>query len=99
MELDSGVSKEAFANHPTKWDSGQTVPSTIRDRPPTNVCKKISGPSTLPQDKEKITAMTPSKPNFLHIGLSVSVVVCLAVQYTLVMVLVILSVMVREAMI
>jgi hypothetical protein len=57
----------------------------------------MSGPSTLPQDKEKITAVTPSKPNFLHIGLSHSVVVCLFVRFTLVMVLVIPSV--REAMI
>jgi hypothetical protein len=64
---------EALANHPTKWDSGQAVPRAIRDRSPTNVYKTISGPSMLRQDKEKITAVTPSKPNFQHVGLSVSV--------------------------
>jgi hypothetical protein len=99
MELDSGLGNEAFANHPTKCDSGQAVPSFIRDRSPTNVCKTMSGPSTPLQDKEKITAVTPSKPNFLHVGLSQSVIVCLFVRFTLVMVFVILSVIVREAMV
>jgi hypothetical protein len=59
----------------------------------------MSGPGTIPQDKEKITAVAPSKPNFLHIGLSLSVVVCLVAQFTLVMVLVVPSVIAREAMI
>jgi hypothetical protein len=31
VELDSGVSKKALANHPTKWDSCQAVPSAILD--------------------------------------------------------------------
>jgi hypothetical protein len=57
----------------------------------------MSGPGTIPQDKEKFTAMAPSKPNFIHIGLSHSVVVCLVAQFTLVMVLVLPSVIVREA--
>jgi hypothetical protein len=57
----------------------------------------MSGPSTLHQDKEKITAMTPSKPNLLPIGTSFFVYVI--VRFILVMVLMILSVVVREAMI
>jgi hypothetical protein len=99
IELDSDVVNEAFANHPTKRDSSQGVPSTIRDRSSTNVFKIMSGPSTLPQDKEIITAMTPSKPNFLYISPSRSVIVLLPVRFTLVIVFVILSVIVREAMI
>ena len=59
----------------------------------------MSGPSTLPQQKEKITAVTSSKINFLPIGLSRSVVVFFIIQFILVMVLVILSVIVRKAMI
>jgi hypothetical protein len=55
----------------------------------------MSEPSALPQHKENITAVTPSKPNFLHIGRTWYIVV----QLTLVMVLVVLSVIVREAMI
>ena len=79
MELDSRVGKEAFANHPTEWDSGQAVSSAIRDRSPTNICEAMSGPSTLLEEKEKITAVTPSKPNLLHIGHSMPIVVFLVV--------------------
>jgi hypothetical protein len=54
------------------------------------------GPSTLLQHKEEITAVTPSKPNIGHLRF---VAACFIVQFTLVMVLVVLSVIVREAMI
>ena len=42
----------------------------------------------LRRDKEKITAVTPSKPNFLHVSLSESLVVLfvgLGLHFTLVM--------------
>lgn len=61
----------------------------------------MSGPSMLRRDKEKkkITAVTASKPNFQHVGLSVSVVEFLIVRSTLVLVLVTPSVIVRETLI
>ena len=59
----------------------------------------MSGPSTLLQHREKFTAVTPSKPNFLPIGSSRFAVVAVVVQFILVMVLVIPSVIVREAMV
>ena len=37
VELDSSVGAEAFADHPTKWNPGQAVPGTIRDRSTTDV--------------------------------------------------------------
>jgi hypothetical protein len=49
------------------------------------------------RDKEKITAVTPSKPNFEHVGLGESVVDLL--RFTLVIVLMSPSVIVREALV
>jgi len=37
VELDSGVGEEALADHPAKWNPGQAVPGTIRDRSTTDV--------------------------------------------------------------
>jgi hypothetical protein len=102
IKLDSSFGKETLANHPTKWDSGQAVPCVILDRSSTNVYKTISGLGMLRREKEKITTMTPSKPNFLHVSLSESLVVLLVglgLHFTLVMLMRKPSVKVRVALI
>ena len=62
----------------------------------------MSGTGMLPWDKEKFTAVTPSKPNFLHVSLSESLVVLfvgLRLHFTLVMLMMRPSVKVRVALI
>ena len=52
------------------------------------------------RNKEKFTAVTSSKPNFPHVGLTEFIIVLLfKMPFTLVIVLVILPVRVREALI
>jgi hypothetical protein len=58
VELDSGFSKKALANHPTKWYSCQAVPLAILDGSPTNVYKTMLGPSRLRWDKENYRSDT-----------------------------------------
>ena len=58
VELDSGVSKNALANHPSKWDSCQAVPGAIRNRSPTNVYKTMLGPSIIRRDKQNYRSDT-----------------------------------------
>jgi hypothetical protein len=60
----------------------------------------MSGPSMSHRNKEKFTAVTSSKPNFPHVGLTEFIIVLLfKMPFTLVIVLVILPVRVREALI
>ena len=53
VELNSGVGEEALADHPTKWNPGQAVSRTIRNRSTTDVytdeCQH-QHPGTLPRE-------------------------------------------------
>jgi len=74
VKLYAGVRNKTLANHPTKWDSGQAVPRTVLDGPPTDVYTMMSGPSALLRGS-KFTAVTPGKPNFQCVCPGVVVVV------------------------